>query len=242
MRELTVFRELEIPDYREWLLWELSSAALDRKHLADIQINIETELIRLVVEDHLFGTSMEFDLELAKAASGIWQFENHAGDSRVEPIDDQPILESKQFATCLGFPADDPIARNHFPIGDPARLAEVKNECLRILEGAERPVIESMLVNFHGLAVGGAGRPTNAMIGRFSLNEAESVEAINCTYDTRPQVTPCDNSWQGILYIQLEDVFYASFNHFFLCRNHSNGCWEATINLLENQHNCSLRR
>ena len=78
LRELTVFRELEVPDYREWLVWELSFAALRGKLLADIQIEIDAQLVRLVVEDHLFGTHMEFDLELVNASSGIWQFETHA--------------------------------------------------------------------------------------------------------------------------------------------------------------------
>ena len=155
---------------------------------------IDTQLIRLVVKDHLFGTHMEFDLEMAKAGCGIWQFENRAGDSRVKPIDDQPVLEPAQFATCLGFPADEPIARNYIPIENPARLVEVRDGCLNILQDTDRSVIESMLVDFHGLAVGGAGRPTNAMIGQFSLSEAEAVEAINCTFDTRPQATSCDTS------------------------------------------------
>ncbi|MEM7393629.1 MAG: hypothetical protein AAF492_14885, partial [Verrucomicrobiota bacterium] len=104
----------------------------------------------------------------------------------------------------------------------------------------DRGAVESMLVDLHELSLGVVGRPTNLFMGLVSLGPEESRGATHCSFETTPESRTCDRSGHGVLHVQLEDVFFASFNHLFLCPGHRGRTWKTTINLLENCGNCPV--
>src|SRR5262249_2604669 len=206
----------------------------------NVQVSSNADQIRCDIQDPLLGTEMVFSLPVDRAGRGLWLFENPAGGFNVAPKDETPFVASEHFATRFGLPGEGKETHNRIAVENRNHLVEIRDSFLETLKQADSRAVESMLVDMHTLTLEVMGRPTNLFMGFVSYQGPEAKEGIHCSFDGTPRGAECDGSGREILYIQIEDVTFASFHHLFLCRTHRTRSWKTTLNLFENQQNCAL--
>lgn len=239
LKELSFYRELEVPHYREWLLWELLYWRLNGDYSVEVTLGVKRmNEVLCSIKDPSLGTELSVTLPEAKAVLGVWEFGQGAGFGNFDPINtEEPFVTAGNFATHFGMPDDLPDAPNPAAVSNAKNLQSILKECQALLQGATADSISSMLFDLHIVALGVVGRPTRLYIGSIRFSPAARKQATNCMFEKTVRFQECDTSGEGILYLQIDDEFFRTSNCFFLCREHRNGIWKANVNLFKNNGN-----
>jgi hypothetical protein len=243
VRELSYYyRELEVPHYREWLLWELLRAHFTDGYPMTAVLGVrDGRELSCRLRDAWLGGELRLTLPLEQARRGLWECEQVDLLGNLAPVDpDEPLVGAETFATHFGLPDDPARAPNPIPADRPERLRAIRDEVLGSLRAVAPETVSSLLYDLNHVALGAYGRPVRVYAGFVGYPPEARAEATFCAFDGTPRAPECDRTGSGILYVQIDDEFFKTTNAFFLCPRHRDRLWTARVNLFESRANHPL--
>lgn len=238
IKRLASFTEMDLPNNRIWIAWELTKELLDGRYVCDLvvgrsmnddtlfEVRFWDPFIRYPIFVTLYGESFR---------QGIWEFNEDWSSPPFEhaPREDQrPVLSGGLLDGRQTFPTQERI-ENPATSGAGEVMKPILDELLPQVSKCNEGVKRVVVADLQRLLISLGVRTIRLRVGQVRLHQC----ALWRPKDGETVSPTCDQTGEGTLYFELYDSFFNTFNSLFLCAVHSSELFDADIDLFAHDYN-----
>ena len=232
---------LDVPEYRNWIIWELVRRVCRGKYPIEVVIRGGSRPHCRIFDDFL-GRIVNVHLSESELAAGVWQF-TAGGDSHRNNLSpskrQRPKAKSKDVFTHLGLSGDAGRLENPWHLAGSERAqTRVVRTVLKKLCQVGPAVARSLLIDWQLVALGRHGHEMRIRWGS-AIVPSSSKDGPFCVHARGPRHPPPGDR-AGITFLEIETPFFRTRNTFFVCQRHGSPRWQGAFNAMTTGENAIL--